>query len=43
MSEKTIAIVHGTVSDLYNSNDPDDYCINVLKKSDLLREKEVLK
>ena len=32
---KTIAVVQGTVSDLYNSDDPADYCVNLLKNYDL--------
>ncbi len=33
--KRIIAIVQGTTDDLYDSRDPDDYCITTLKNSDL--------
>ena len=35
MSDKTVAIVTGTVDDLYRSNNEKDYCIHYLKESKL--------
>ena len=38
MSDKTIAIVQGTVDDLYESSNEKDYCIHYLKKSKLFHQ-----